>query len=298
MIQAAYQKIQKTTDEIEKGTYRKPIKKGRNIFVEFIPEAEEYDEHLYITAHHDSTTLSLSLKPLKVLMFITVLAALVYIFGYVINYVLVLTIDVNIFANYASFFLIVLIVFLCGLSVLLISRAFRTNKSHGANDDLTGVALVLELARIAKRVQPKLKITFIAFDAEEIGLYGSSYHYHSREQYFEAHSTRVLTLDMIGETPPLLLISKIKPFLGIPMAPEFNEEMARLGEQLEIEVKERRFTYPGSDFANWFLNGHPANWIISASKFVHSPADIAENVNQDLLRSALKLLTAYLVTKC
>lgn len=290
-----FKKIQDLTTQIERGTIKTPVQKGTNIFAEYIPE--DYQEHLYLTAHFDSTTLKFNMKSMKVLMIIGVLSFFIYIFGYLSHYLLVIFMIMNLFAKYWPFFLVTLILFLITLGVALFSRGFRTNQSHGAVDDLTGLALILELASITKIIQPKLKITFIAFTAEEVGLFGSIYHYNTHKASFQPDKMHVVSIDMIGEIPPLTLIKKIKPALSLPMNPEFNEKMLQLAQKLGIKIKQRSFAYPGSDFASWLLNGYKVNWVINPSKFIHSPQDVGQNVNQSLLNECLRLFTAYLLEK-
>ncbi|MFX1293897.1 MAG: M28 family peptidase [Promethearchaeota archaeon] len=293
MITRNYQKIQDITKQIEKGIYKKPIKKVKNIYVEYIPE--DFEEHLYLTAHYDSTTLKFNLKAVKLCMFFGMFTGIIYILGYLIHFLLLLFNGFNLIGTYLIIFMIILIIFLVSIEFVLFGMIFRTNKSHGAIDNLTGTALVLELARIAKILQPKLKITFIVFSSEEIGLMGSAYHYNTHKKYFKSHNMKVISIDMIGEIPPLTLIEQIGPFSGIPMDPEFNRQLMELGQKLGIKTKFRKFFYPASDFANWFLNGYRANWIMTPSKYLHSSQDVALNVNQDLLNDCLKLFTAYLL---
>lgn len=45
---------------------------------------------------------------------------------------------------------------------------------NGANDDATGVAALLELARLFKDVKPAYTLMFVAFSGEELGLLGSA----------------------------------------------------------------------------------------------------------------------------
>lgn len=290
-----FQKIQDLTEQIEKGAYKKPIQKGRNIYAEYIPE--EYQEHLYLTAHYDSTTLKFNMKSMKLLMIIGVLGFFIYIFGYLGHYLVAIFTTINLFAKYWPFFLATLIIFLITLGAALFSRGFRTNKSHGAVDNLTGTALILELANITKIIQPKLRITFIAFTAEEVGLFGSIYYFNTHKDSFQIEKIRVVSIDMIGEMPPLSLVSKIKPALSLPMDPEFNDKMVKLAQKLGIKLKLGKFAYPGSDFASWLLNGYKVNWFINPSKFIHSPQDVGQNVNQSLLNECLRLFTAYLLEK-
>ena len=295
MLSRNFQKIQDLTKQIEKGTFKTPIQKGTNIYAEYIPE--DYQEHLYLTAHYDSTTLKFNMKSMKLLMIIGVLGFFIYIFGYLSHYLVAIFTTIHLFAKYWPFFLVTLILFLITLGAALFSRGFRTNTSHGAADDLTGTALILELANITKIIQPKLKITFITFTAEEKGLFGSIYHFNIHKDSFQTEKMRVVSIDMIGEMPPLSLVSKIKPALSLPMDPEFNNKMVELARKLGIKLKLGKFAYPGSDFASWLLNGYKVNWFINPSKFIHSPQDVGQNVNQSLLNECLRLFTAYLIEK-
>jgi len=293
MLCRNFQKIQRHTEQIKKGIYKKPAQKGINIYAEYTPE--EYQEHLYLTSHYDSISLKLKMKFIKIFSIIGMLGFFIYIFGYFAHYLLLIFTGSNLFTEYSGFFLSMLIIFLISLSFVLFGRVFRTNKSHGAIDNLTGTALLLELASIAKVIKPKLKITFIAFSAEEIGLFGSTYHFNIHEESFSIEKLHVLSIDMIGEIPPLMLVKSIKPVLGLPMDPEFNAKMVELAQKLGIKLKQGKFMYPGSDFASWLLNGYKTNWLINPSRFIHSPQDIGQNVNQTLLNECLRLLTAYLL---
>ncbi|MFH1699152.1 MAG: M28 family peptidase [Candidatus Zixiibacteriota bacterium] len=72
--------------------------------------------------------------------------------------------------------------------------------SPGADDNGSGTAGVLELARVLKDIEVDLSFVFILFDAEEIGLYGS-FHY-SEEAFASSDNIEyVLNLDMIAHYP-------------------------------------------------------------------------------------------------
>lgn len=295
MIKNNYKRIIKLQDRIKKGKYTKEVKRGRNLYVEYIPET--YDEHLYLTAHYDSTTLRFSMRGIKLLMGIGLLSGIIYIVGYIANYLFLIFMGINLIQAYSFLFLLILLIFLVSIGLVLVTRALRTNESHGAIDDLTGTAVLLELANLVRVIKPQMKITFILFTAEEIGFFGSSYHYHLHEDSFEKNQLHVVSIDMIGEIPPLTLIKKIKPVLGLAMDPEFNAHMVKLAEQLGIALHVGTMPYPASDFACWFLNGYRANYMENPSKLIHSRQDIAANVNRSLLIECLKLFTAYLITK-
>ena len=69
----------------------------------------------------------------------------------------------------------------------------------GANDNATGIAVMIEVARIfhANNLTPIYSIDFMAFDAEEIGLFGSKYDANKRKTANEKVYV-MLNNDMVG----------------------------------------------------------------------------------------------------
>ena len=69
----------------------------------------------------------------------------------------------------------------------------------GANDNASGVAVLLEIARTwhSAGFYPGCTVLFAAWDGEEQGLLGSR-HYIENPRYPLANSMGVLTLDMVG----------------------------------------------------------------------------------------------------
>src|SRR5256712_1156451 len=73
--------------------------------------------------------------------------------------------------------------------------------SPGANDNASGVAAVLEVARLLAEVPTARTVHFVAFGAEELGLVGSSYYVANRTLAV----TGMVNLDMVGHRAQLLL---------------------------------------------------------------------------------------------
>src|SRR5208282_4604665 len=67
----------------------------------------------------------------------------------------------------------------------------------GADDDASGVAVVLELARVMSQYRFQKTIVFIAFGGEEIGLVGSS-RYASRAKANHEQIEAVFNNDIVG----------------------------------------------------------------------------------------------------
>jgi hypothetical protein len=68
---------------------------------------------------------------------------------------------------------------------------------HGADDNASGVAGLLELARLLSAQRPRRTIVFIAFSGEEEGLIGSNY-YVNHPVVPLANTVAMINLDMIG----------------------------------------------------------------------------------------------------
>jgi hypothetical protein len=77
----------------------------------------------------------------------------------------------------------------------------QTNaRAPGADDNASGVAAILELARILSKVNLKNNIQFVLFSGEEQGQWGSTIY----AKHLQANDTRfntVMNLDMIGYPP-------------------------------------------------------------------------------------------------
>jgi len=79
-------------------------------------------------------------------------------------------------------------------------------RAPGAEDNGSGVAALLEMARIFSRYPPKATLVFIAYSGEEQGLYGSVDHATRLEDSGAADNVEgVLIMDMIGYTRDLVL---------------------------------------------------------------------------------------------
>ena len=90
---------------------------------------------------------------------------------------------------------------------------------HGADDNASGVAGVLELARIfaTQRPKPKRTMVFIAFSGEEEGLLGSNYYVNHPVKPL-ANTVAMINMDMIGRMRERKLIVG-----GVGTAKEWRE---------------------------------------------------------------------------
>jgi hypothetical protein len=282
-------KLQEVSSKIENKTLQKDqFITSRNVIAEI--GAEEAEKHVLFTAHHDSVSSKL---PMRVMMICAILGA-VGLFAYSILYLINLLAETSLGLNF-QFFATFATVVLVLLEIFFISRLFRGNESHGIIDDGTGVAILLELARFVKVHEIHGgRFTFGFFGAEESGLIGSAHYYLKHD--IDKDKLHVISIDMIGERPPLSYVTGIYPIRRRQMDPTFNTEIASIAKRLEIEIKGKNFPYPGSDFGHFMLDGGcTTNWLSNGSRVIHSKRDNLSNVDETLVKDALKCLVAYLL---
>jgi Zn-dependent M28 family amino/carboxypeptidase len=103
---------------------------------------------------------------------------------------------------------------------------------HGADDNASGVAGLLELARIfsSQQARPRRTIVFIAFSGEEEGLIGSSY-YVNHPVVPLANTVAMINMDMIGRMKENKLIVG-----GVGTAQEWRQEIdsANSAERMKV----------------------------------------------------------------
>lgn len=293
MIKSNFKRIskyEKTT--ISKKLLKKRIVECQNIIAEY--NHPDPEKELYIVCHYDTISLKLSMKNLMIIGLIGILSYFGYIIIYSLEFILNF-IELELFTYVWYIFFILFLFAIIFLNMIFLIRGFRSNSSHGSLDDGTGIAIILELARIVKELKPKLKITFIAFSSEEIGLYGSSYYFYKNQDRFN-NEIRVISIDMIGEVPPLCYVRTINPIIKIKTDHEFNQELEKIAKDNKIKLKGINFFYPGSDFAIWLLNGYKANWLYTKSKWIHSKNDKPSKINKKLLSECLMLFVNYIKT--
>jgi hypothetical protein len=99
------------------------------------------------------------------------------------------------------------------------SLSARTGIHHGADDNASGVAGLIELARMfsSQNPKPRRTIVFIAFSGEEEGLIGSNY-YVNHPIIALANTVAMINMDMIGRLKEKALIVG-----GVGTAQEWRE---------------------------------------------------------------------------
>lgn len=151
-------------------------------------------------------------------------------------------------------------------------------EAPGANDNASGTATVLELARtVAARDMPG-DHCFVLFGAEEIGLVGSRHFVEALDEAEREELDVMLNFDMTGVGEEWLVIG----------SPDFADmaSLAAAGASIEARVSEppNRLTSDHQSFLNANL---PAVWVYRITDtLLHTPQDTADRVQPDSLEEA------------
>ncbi len=156
------------------------------------------------------------------------------------------------------------------------SRRPNERKIHpGADDNATGTAAVLELARRFARQdkKPARRIVFIGFSAEERGLIGSSY-YVEHPLFPLKDTVAMINFDMIGQLRAQGLLLG-----GVKSAKEFAEVADKAISAGELKVKTSG-PMGGSDHAPFYRKNIPVFAMFTGmTKVYHTPEDTFESIN-------------------
>ncbi|MGZ3908770.1 MAG: M20/M25/M40 family metallo-hydrolase [Flavisolibacter sp.] len=152
---------------------------------------------------------------------------------------------------------------------------------HGADDNASGTAALLELARLIK--ENKLKnynYLFIAFSGEELGLYGSKY-FLAHPAVDLAHISYMINMDMVGrlnDSSKLLMVG------GYGSSPAWGALYHQKGKNKLYEGDlVFRFDSSGtgpSDHTSFYLRHIPVLFYFTGlHSDYHQPSDRADKIN-------------------
>ena len=148
---------------------------------------------------------------------------------------------------------------------------------HGADDNASGTAGVLELARLftAQKPRPKRTLVFMAFAGEEEGLLGSNY-YVNHPLLPLANTVAMINMDMIGRMKDRRLIIG-----GVGTAKEWRDVMSADAEKsFQLTLNEDGFG--PSDHSSFYAKQIPVLFFWTGThNDYHKPSDTFDKINYD-----------------
>lgn len=147
---------------------------------------------------------------------------------------------------------------------------------HGADDNASGTAAVLE---IAKRVKSKkldhYNYLFLNFSGEELGLYGSKAFVREQTGIDSAHIAYMINMDMVGrlnDSTHALTIG------GVGTSPAWGDVVTMAGDDFKVVIDSAG--QGPSDHTSFYNAGIPVLFLFTGThKDYHKPSDRAELIN-------------------
>lgn len=160
----------------------------------------------------------------------------------------------------------------------------------GANDDASGVAAVLELARaLSAGGQPKRSVMFVGYGAEEIGLLGSQYF--ARKPPVPLQSIIAnLEIEMIGQQDSKLPAG-VMMMTGFDRS-DFGASLKAKGALIAPDPYPEQNFFERSDNYQLALKGIVAHTVSgwAVTPVYHSPDDTVANLNLPFMTRAIQSL--------
>jgi hypothetical protein len=158
---------------------------------------------------------------------------------------------------------------------------------HGANDNASGVAVMLETADILAHRQQKLprRIVFVAFSGEELGLLGS-FHYVNHPAVPLDKTIAMINLDMVGRMENDTLTS-----MGASTSSMLAKTLDKIVKRHDLKLDEMSWIYPVSDHTGFYVHRIPAVFLMTWSGWddYHQPTDTANTLNYSGMRKVAQI---------
>lgn len=178
---------------------------------------------------------------------------------------------------------------------------WKTLPAPGANDNASGTAAVLEIARVLSKYDFDYTIKFITFSGEELGLHGSKHFAKlSAEKGYEIIG--VLNLDMIAYDVDLPDIDIITDRYSEWLADTMLAVQSRLGIRSLTLKKIVNANMVYSDHSPFWQNGYNAILCIDNSDFdspefypfMHTANDTMDKLNFEMFTNLVRVVAATL----
>ncbi|WP_040228533.1 M28 family peptidase [Bhargavaea cecembensis] len=172
--------------------------------------------------------------------------------------------------------------------IIISSHLDSAPGAPGANDNASGTAVVLEMARVLKNIPAEAEIRFVAFGAEELGLLGS-------EKYIsllpESEKKRIIAnfnLDMVGSRDAGDLTLQT-----VDGKPNLVTELARSSSKKLNGTPTPVIQGNRSDHVPFHEAGIPAALLIHhpAEPWYHTPDDTSDKISKEKLRDVARIVT-------
>jgi glutaminyl-peptide cyclotransferase len=173
----------------------------------------------------------------------------------------------------------------------------------GANDGASGVAVLMELAKMFDKHPPPINITLVLFDGEDMGVEGVNNSWAKGSQYFAKNLPIPkpdfgIIVDMIGDSNLEIPIERN----SYRVAPELVNELWDLADKLKLSAFQNKLGYDIYDdhIPLWEIAEIPAidlidfNYPNQRINYWHTLNDVPQNCSSESLEQVGQLLSTYI----
>lgn len=261
---------------------------------------------IIFSAHHDSVSSNLPYKVMKPLylsmvlfLIISLLTNLILSFWSILA--LFTAIDINIiYVWIRNLSLIIGIILLTEIFINFFRK--KTNDSIGSIDNASGVAILLELAKLIKQYPlEKTDVIFLWSGAEEMGIWGTkqyfSKHFEELDYDYDLNNSYNINIDKVGTY--IGLIEETGLFKKKKLNDNLNDVLKASDTQQKMVFESPKIVLgTGSDYLIFHTltkkaekNGFQVSCFLSNndSKYVHSKKDIPDLCSADNLNGCIDI---------
>jgi hypothetical protein len=165
-----------------------------------------------------------------------------------------------------------------GLGWPEVRKEYKGKIHYGADDNASGVAVLMELARVlGKRLKPDRSVVFVAFTGEEAGKRGSRYYVANEKRYPSAQCIGMLNLDTVGRLGKNNLL-----VLGAGSAREWIHIFRGAGFVSSVQVEAVTEQLDSSDQRSFQEIGVPAVQLFTGPHLdYHRPTDTGDKIDSE-----------------
>jgi len=167
------------------------------------------------------------------------------------------------------------------------SRRPHIHEVHnGADDNASGVSIIIELAKSMQKIDNKRSILFVAFGAEEMGLIGSKYFINSNLISNDKIQI-MINLDMVGKIKPEKILNVSGTKTGLNLEKYLMDSFKK--SQLDYTFDPKGFG--PSDHSSFYVNNVPVLSLFTGGHTdYHTPFDDYDKLNYFGMNLIEKLL--------
>jgi len=146
---------------------------------------------------------------------------------------------------------------------------------NGADDNASGVAMIIELAKYLKENNKKHNYLILAFSGEEKGLWGSNY-FMKNPTIDTAKISYMINYDMVGRLSPSYKLA----IYGTGTSPTFGWVLDKANDPVMFHLMKKESGVGPSDHTSFYLKGYPVlHFFTGQHDDYHKPSDDVDKIN-------------------